>query len=436
MPSRRRASWSLAFTPALFAACASFASPDTTLSAGQRQSALREVEQTIQTTYVFPELKPKIVEQLERSRQEHRYDVDDATLFAQRITEDLDKVTHDGHLYLSDDVAQYAAMQEPATATDGLDAYRSALAMRDHSGLTHLEILPGNIRYLRLEHFQWIPGVTAGAYDDAARFLKDADAVIIDLRANGGGNSDAADYFSRAFLPPDPDPVRARLPSSRGRDSHWTGKPIYLLVDGGVASAAEAVSYGAQQEKTAIIVGSNTYGAANNNKKFAIAPRFVLSVSYNRPINPISGTNWEGVGVKPDILVSGPSAFDAAQLDALDRLAHTSNASPQTLAEYRWARVAIQARLHPVAPELARWRALAGTFGEVTLKDSATGLLFYRADRPKRPQGVHMTPLDDHNLFAVEGYDDLRVRVTANELILMHGAEDQREVFLRAAAGK
>jgi hypothetical protein len=273
--------------------------------------------------------------------------------------------------------------------------------------------------------------VTAGAYDDAAHFLIDGDAVIIDLRGNGGGNSDAADYFSKAFLAPDP--LRPETPASRARNSLWKGKPLYLLVDGGAASAAEAVCYGAQQEKTAIIVGSTTYGAANNNKKFPIAPQFVLSVSYNRPINPISGTNWEGVGVQPDIVVSGEQALDAALVAALDHLSGAADVTAQRLAEYRWAKTAIEGRLHPPVIDPARMRAWAGTFGTIELKATDAGLRFYRSDRPKRPQGIVMVPLDGQGLFGIAGYDDLRARVGPNEIVLLHGAEDAREVFARTA---
>jgi hypothetical protein len=292
-----------------------------------------------------------------------------------------------------------------------------------------MEILPGNLRYLKLEHFQWIPDVTRRSYDDAARFLKDGDAVIIDLRDNGGGNSDAADYFSRAFLAPDP--LRPDTSQARERDPRWTGKPFYLLVDGGVASAAEAVAYGAQQEKTALIVGSTTYGAANNNKKFPIPPQFVLSVSYNRPVNPISGTNWEGTGVKPDIAVSGVAALDAAQLDALNRLKYAADVPPQQLAEYRWASTAIEARLHPVVLDKSTMQRMAGVYGTVELRDTPAGLRFYRSDRPKRPQGVVMLPLDTQGLFGIDGYDDLRAEVTPSGVALLHGAEDAREVFPR-----
>jgi hypothetical protein len=395
-----------------------------------RTAAVRQIERAIETTYVFPDLRPKIIAQLERSRRDKRYNVEDPELFAQRVTADLEAVAHDGHLYLMSDAAQYAAMLAPAESSDGLDAFRRAIAIRDHSGLTRMEILPGNVRYLRLEHFQWIPEVTQQSYDDAARFLKDADAVIIDLRGNGGGNSDAADYFSKAFLAPDP--LRPDTMQARERDHRWTGKPLYLLVDGGVASAAEAVAYGAQQEKTAIIVGSTTYGAANNNKKFPIAPQFVLSVSYNRPVNPISGTNWEGTGVKPDIPAAGIAALDAAQLDALNRLSSALNATAQELAEYRWASTAIEARLRPIELDKSSRQKMAGFYGTVEIRDTPAGLRFYRSDRPKRPQGVVMVPLNTHGLFGVDGYDDLRAEVTPLGVALLHGAEDARELFPRS----
>jgi hypothetical protein len=395
-----------------------------------RTATVREIERAIDTTYVFPALRPKIIAQLEKSRRVSHYNIEDPVQFAQRITADLDAVTHDGHLYLASDPVQYAAMLAPAESTEGMDAYRHAIAVRDHSGLTKMEILPGNVRYLKLEHFQWIAETTGSAYDDAARFLKEGDAVIIDLRSNGGGNSDAADYFSKAFLAPDP--LRPDSAQSRERDSRWAGKPLYLLVDGGVASAAEAVAYGAQQEKTGIIVGSSTYGAANNNKKFPIAPQFVLSVSYNRPINPISGTNWEGTGVKPDIVVPGVAALDAAQLDALDRLSKSPNISAERMEEYRWASVAIEARLHPIILDVSALQRMAGVYGTIELRDTPAGLRFYRSDRPKRPQGVVMVPLNAEGLFGIDGYDDLRAQVTATGLALLHGAEDQREMFPRS----
>jgi hypothetical protein len=229
----------------------------TTLVLTARQAALTAIESAIRTTYVFPELRAPLVAKLEAGAQAHRYDTPDPNVFARLVTDDMSSVAHDGHLYIDYDPVEYAALMAPPGSDAGMEAYYGAIAIRQNSGLTEMKILPGNIRYLKITHFEWTPNLTPTAYDDAGRFLKNADAIIIDLRSNGGGDSDAADYFGKALIDPN------------------KGKPIYVLVDGHVASAAEAVAYGAQAVKEATVVGSATYGAANNNKKFPIPPAFV-----------------------------------------------------------------------------------------------------------------------------------------------------------------
>ncbi len=386
------------------------------LDAVTRNAAIHAIEDTIRKTYVFPDLKTPLVAKLEASLSAHRYDTPDADVFAQRVTEDMQAVAHDGHLYLDNDAAEYAAKLAPPKSDKGMDAYYRAVAIRENSGLVELNILPGNIRYLKLTAFHWTPKLTPTAYDDAGRFLKDGDAIIVDLRGNGGGDSDAADSFAKAIVTPN------------------KGKPIYVLVDGHVASAGEAVPYGLQQEKAAIVVGSTTYGAANNNKKFPIAPQFILSVSYNRPINPISKTNWEGTGVVPDIAVPGSRALEAAELDALAKLGARPGVKPDVLAEYAWARAGIAAQMNPAAIPREKLQTYVGSYGPITLRLADDGLRLSRSDRPRWQQDILLTPMTQDGLFSVESFDDLRIRLTPASLDLLHGSEDERESFPRDAA--
>jgi len=385
------------------------------LDAATRVAALHAIEATIQKNYVFPELKAPLAAKLEQANAAHRYDGDDADTFARHVTEDMAAVAHDGHLYLDNDPDQYAALLAPPKSDAGQDAYYRAIAIRENSGLEEQKILPGNIRYLRITAFHWTAGITPRAYDDAARFLKDGDAIIVDLRENGGGDSDAADYFMKTIVKPNQD------------------KPVYILVDGHVASAGEAVPYYLQQAKEAIIVGGTTYGAANNNKKFPIAPQFVLSVSYNRPINPISHTNWEGTGVIPDIKARGSEALETAELDALGKLAAKPGAKPDALAEYTWARTGIEAHLHPVTIPRETLKRYAGRYGTITLRLADDGLRFSRSDRPRWEQDVLLIPMDANGLFAMQGTDALRIRISPTSLDLLHGSEDAREPFPRDA---
>ncbi|HEY3859606.1 MAG TPA: S41 family peptidase [Gammaproteobacteria bacterium] len=383
------------------------------LAPAVRETALHAIEAAIRKDYVFPELKAPLVAKLEQADAAHRYDGDDADTFSQHVTEDLQAVAHDGHLYLDSDPDEYAAERAPPKSDKGMDAYYRAVAIRENSGLTDLRILPGNIRYLKLTAFHWTAGLTPKAYDDAGRFLKYGDAIIVDLRGNGGGDSDAGDYFPKAFVTPN------------------KGKPFYILVDGHVASAGEAVPYGLQQEKAAVIVGSTTYGAANNNKKFPIPPQFILSVSYHRPINPISHSNWEGIGVVPDIAVPGSQALPAAELDALEKLAARPGLKPGRLAEYAWSRAGVEAELHPAALSREQLQGYAGTYGPIILRLAPDGLRLSRSDRPRWQQDLLLTPMTADGLFSVESFDDLRVRITAASLDLLHGSDDARESFPR-----
>ena len=184
------------------------------LDAATRRTVIKSVEEAIQTTYVFAELRPALIAKLEQSLRTGRYDISDPNLFAEKATEDLQAVSHDGHLYLNSDAEQYAAAIAPPNSDVGLDAYRRRLAVRTNSGLTKLEILPGNLRYLQVEAFWWTPVLTPAAYDYALKFLNDSDAIVLDLRENGGGNSDAADYLVN------------------GLRSLAKSKPLYILVDG------------------------------------------------------------------------------------------------------------------------------------------------------------------------------------------------------------
>ena len=68
-----------------------------------------------------------------------------------------------------------------------------------------MTVLDGNVRYLRIRSFHWQPDATGAAYDSAMRFLRDGDAVIVDLRGNGGGSTSAVRYAISHFMPASPE---------------------------------------------------------------------------------------------------------------------------------------------------------------------------------------------------------------------------------------
>lgn len=402
----------------------------------EHTAALQSIRQAFQERYVFPEMRTTIVARLDQAQKSGRYDVDDPVAFAERITQDLQDVSHDNHLSLRVDPAAYAAARAPRTSDEGQDAYERRRALRNHHGLTETRILPGNIRYLKLEEFAWINDETGAVYDAAMRFLKDGDAVIIDLRGNGGGSHAAVRYLVSHFLdgdtllltflegskPPTQSHALEHLPAGRLK-----GKPLYVLINDRVASAAEEFACHVEQFKLGELVGATTAGGANNNILLPIAPNFILSVSYGRPVHAVSQANWEGVGIKPTVETPPAQELDVASLLAFKRLSASAGAPPAVVAEYAWARTAVEARLRPVTIQPERLQTLAGRYGDadVALRDGVLWLT-----RPRR-QPTRLKPLTAEGLFLIEGSDVLRVRFAHDRLELLALGAPAPRVFLR-----
>ncbi|WP_165185356.1 S41 family peptidase [Caulobacter soli] len=407
------------------------------LSKAARDAALVAIAETVRAAYVFPEKDATIIARLEKARLDGRYDTTDAGVFAERVSEDLTAASGDHHMYMLYDPAQYAAATSAGSANASVNeaaeaAFARSLAVRDHHGLVEQKILPGNLRYLKIAAFQWVQDETGTIYDEALRFLKDGDAVVIDLRGNPGGSHPAVRYLVSHFMDGDvlemtflesgQTPVQSRtlehLPAGRLR-----GKPLYVLIDNNTGSAAEAFAYDIQQFKLGELVGATTAGAANNNRFLPIAPGFMLSVSFGRPVHAVSQTNWDGTGVAPTVAARPEQALAVAQSLALKRLAATPGASPEAKAEYAWASIDVAAGLNPVSIPPGKLKTWAGRYGEVTISLRDGKLWMARADRPLRG----LTALTVDGLFAVDGSDMLRARFTATGLeTLWRGDPDPR----------
>lgn len=414
----------------------------TTLAAGQRTAAIEAIIAAVREKYVFPDRVPAIEARLRAGQTAGRYDTDSPGTFAERVSEDLRESSNDGHMYLNVDPAQYALARQ---ATGDLEedpamaGYWRRLAERSNHGLRDMRILSGNVRYLRVAGFNWVDDESGAAYDAAARFLRDGDAIVIDLRGNGGGSHGAVRYLISHFLAPgtlELTLTRAGRPPEQWRALDYlpagrlTGRPLFVLIDGRTGSAAEAFAYDVQQFRLGQLIGARTAGAANNNGFTPIAPGFMLSVSFGRPVHAVSQSNWEGTGVSPDVVVAPEQALETAQSLALAALEERAGADPADRADWAWARTGIEARLHPVAIPAARLRPLAGSYGRnrIVLRDGT--LWLERADRP----AARLMPMTGDGLFAVEGYDDaLRLRLTGPAMEMLWVDEPAPRIVPRSA---
>ena len=396
------------------------------LTASQRSAVVADIVKLVTEHYVFPDRVAAITARLNQGLASGRYDTDSPIVFAERMTVDLRDASRDRHMYLNFAPDQFAAaLAAPAGSNapnPALDAIWARQARRANHGLEEMRILPGNVRYLRISGFQWVEDQSGASYDAAMRFLSEGDAIVIDLRNNGGGSHAAVRYLLSHFLPGDTlditflqagkEPIQSRtleyLPAGR-----LNGRPLYVLINNGTGSAAEAFAYDVQQFRLGTLVGATTAGAANNNAFFPVAPGFMLSCSFGMPLHPVSKSNWEAVGVAPDVAGDPDRALDVAQSLALSALLDRKSGDAADRADWEWARAAVAARLNPPQIAAAKLRPLAGRYGASQIVWRDGGLYYVR----RSGKQARLIPLTADGLFTVEGYDDhFRIRLTGDAM--------------------
>jgi hypothetical protein len=134
-----------------------------------------------------------------------------------------------------------------------------------------------------------------------------------------------------------------------------------------------------------------------------------MSLPFGRAVNPITGTNWEGTGVTPDIPAPQEKALDVAHLEALKKLAANTE-DPDRKAQFQWAIDGKKAILNPVTVELSLLRKYEGQYGPRKIWIEGDELYYQREDRPK----YMLTPMGDH-WFMIEELDYFRIQFVADE---------------------
>ena len=193
--------------------------------------------------------------------------------------------------------------------------------------------------------------------DAAARFLADGDAIIVDLRGNGGGSAESVQRLISYFFAGGSQElmrfhdglsgetrinrVLTNLPSPR-----LAGKPFYVAHrrQRGVGGGRVRLPHPTIQTRHAR--RPHDRGAANNNALYPVRPYFVASISVGRPEHPVSRSNWEGKGIAPHVDIAPPAALDQAHLLALQTLAQRSDPARRT--DYDWDIAGLQARVKPM----------------------------------------------------------------------------------------
>lgn len=306
------------------------------ITAEQRTHAVQAILKEFEERYVFPDAAAQVKEKLTAHLTDGSYGkISTGQELAKVLTTDLQAITKDRHVRVNcstEKMPQRQGKQGPS-ATE-IKQRQEEMKIRN-GGFTKVERLPGNIGYFRLDGFM-DPELGKEPLHAAMLFLKNTDALIIDLRYNGGGTPlmirDLCSYFF------DEKPVHLNSMYFRKDnrvEEFWThksvpgprylNKDVYLLTSAFTFSGAEECAYNFQTQKRGTIIGERTGGGAHPGGTVPVADHYMIFIPTGRAINPITKTNWEGTGVKPDVEVSADKALDTACEMAVAKLMESSN---------------------------------------------------------------------------------------------------------------
>ncbi|HKD60829.1 MAG TPA: S41 family peptidase [Terracidiphilus sp.] len=305
---------------------------DITLDAARRKSVIDGAITQLKAYYIYPDGAQKMADAVLAHEKAGDYEkITDGSTFAARLTDDMQAVTHDRHLHVN-----YAPFQIPVEHDKGPSPEEEARFRKEleheNCGWEKVEILPGNIGYVKFNEFappEWCgPTVVA-----AMGFLSHVDAIIFDLRQNGGGDPKMVDMVV-SYLFDKPTHINDLYYRKDDKTTqYWTlpylpgsrlaTQPVYVLTSKRTFSGGEEFCYDLKTQKRATLVGEATGGGAHPVSGRRIDDHFMIGVPEGRPINPVTQKDWEGTGVEPDVTVKSADALTTAEKLAGDKLRET-----------------------------------------------------------------------------------------------------------------
>ncbi len=312
-----------------------FAAKDTALSASDRAAALQTLAAQLKENYITPAVAERVGKAITRKNADGGYaSTVSRQGFIAALSKDLREFSGDKHFRAMLDDSVPEASRAAATPRRSEEEEEREQAVREGFGIEKIDHLAGNVGYIELSGFRGPVDVLGPAYTSAISLLAGTDALIVDLRRNGGGSPVNVAYLMSHFFPLGDkrhlnDIYHRRSGNTR---QFWTvatvtqryTKPVYVLTAARTFSGGEECAYHFQAQKRGTVVGETTGGGANPVSRFSVGHGMTVAIPTGRAINPVTGTNWDGVGVKPDIAVPAEQALQTAHAAILRNLASSA----------------------------------------------------------------------------------------------------------------
>jgi C-terminal processing protease CtpA/Prc len=305
----------------LFFICSSAYSQDSSplLTKESKEQVLKKISQLLMDNYVSENIGKTCATFLTDQIENESYsDITHPRAFARQLTSDLRKIHEDKHIRIQSIPPEDKRLKKNVRLDFML---RTRDRIKENMGFKRASIYSGNVGYLDIRSFEPFELARQKAIS-ALRFIEDADAIIIDLRNNLGGNPTMVQFLCSYFfrLPVHLNSIYWR----RGdyTEEFWTMDslgikkrpdiPVYILISKRTFSGGEEFAYNLKTQKRATVIGEISAGGANPGYTFRINEYLNIFIPTGRSINPVTGTNWEGKGVEPDISIKATEALTFA----------------------------------------------------------------------------------------------------------------------------
>jgi len=316
----------------------------------------------LRANYVFPEQAERAATAVEARLSAGEYDNLDEIALTELVTRQLQEATDDRHLALmlgEVPPPRTRPEAEPGKPEDR-EARRLARLQRfrlDNFGIRRVERLDGNVGYLDLRRMP-VPANAGPAIAAAMELVAGTYALIIDMRHNGGGSPEGVIFWCSYLVDERPTHFNDVFNAETGETrqfwslpylpgTRYLDRPVYVLTSHRTFSGGEDLCYTLQAVKRAEIIGETTGGGAHPTRVYPVSPAVCIGIPFARSVSPLTGSNWQGTGVVPDVAAGAEEAYDVAYAKALRHVLALDDVPPPILDE---AREALAARLATVSP--------------------------------------------------------------------------------------
>ncbi len=298
-----------------------------TIDAAERTKVIDGVSDSLKEYYIDAAVAQQMGDALKAHESKGDYNtIADGDKFASQLTTDLQEVSHDKHLRVNFNPFKMPPKKDP-TPED--EARFHEQMERDNCAFSKVEILPNNIGYIKFDGFM-DAGFCGPTVVAAMGFVAHTDALIFDLRQNGGGQPAMVTMIASYLFDKPTHLIDIYDRKEDKTTQNWTlsylpGKrmptqPVFVLTSKRTFSGAEEFAFDLKNQKRAVIVGETTGGGAHPVSGHLVADYFMVGVPFAKSLDPVTRTNWEGTGVEPDVKVPADDALETAEKLALEKI--------------------------------------------------------------------------------------------------------------------